>query len=140
MAVEQQSNEFVGRTENGITVYRNNTSAVLGGATNSLRSSTIKTDYNGKSLRIAVDILVAFSVVSNTPVTLDASMDNTNWITVETLSSDVTPSTIGTRFYTVDLTNAKSWPYLSIHFNGSSVISSKSVGTSGKVMFSHYTI
>ena len=140
MAVEQQPNQFIERSQGSQTsVKTTNSSQVLSGATNSLRSNTIKDNLNGTTLHLCVDITTAFSSAASTPVTLEGSLDDTNWSSLSGLSASITPNTTGPRFFTVDLTKLNGVPYFSIHFNGGAGISSKSVGTSGKVSFSYYT-
>ena len=135
MAVEQQANEFISRSQGAQTsVNSSNTSLALGSANNSLRSSTIKVDVNGKKVHVCVDVVVAFSSAADTPVYLEGSIDGSSWATIATLSTDFVPSTTGPRFFTADLTDVSSVPYLAIHFNASA----KGVGTSGTCTFHHY--
>jgi len=139
MAVEQQANAFVTRTENIYTVNRTNISESLLSSGNSLRSATIKDNLNGGKVYVSIDVTTAFSSVASTQVTIEASIDGSNWVVVDTLSADIGPGSTGPRFYTSDFTDSSSWPYFSIHFNGGAGVASKSVGTSGKLTFAYYT-
>ena len=135
MAVEQQANAFVTRSQGAQTsVNSSNASLSLASATNSLRSATITDDVNGKKLHICVDVVSVFSSAADTPVYLEASIDGTSWATIATLSTDFVPSTAGPRFFTADLTDVSSVPYFAIHFNASA----KGIGTSGTCTFHHY--
>lgn len=67
MAVEQQANAFIPRSQGAqTTVNSTNASLTLASATNSLRSPTITDNVNGKKLHICVDVVVAFSSAADT--------------------------------------------------------------------------
>ena len=136
MAVEQQANAFIPRSQGAqTTVNSTNASLTLASATNSLRSPTITDNVIGKKLHICVDVVVAFSSAADTRIYLEGSIDGTSWATIETLATDFTPSTTGPRFFTADLTDVNSFPYFAIHFNPTT----KGIGTSGTCTFHHYT-
>ena len=135
MAGEQQANAFVTRSQGAQTsVNSSNASLSLASATNSLRSATITDNINTKKLHVCIDVVTAFSSAADTPVYLEGSIDGSSWVTVATLSTDFVPSTLGPRFFTVDLTDVSSIPYFAIHFNATG----KGIGTSGACTFHHY--
>ena len=135
MSAEQQPNAFVKRSQGAVAaVASSNASLSLASATNSLRSATITDNINGKKLHVCIDVVTAFSTAADTPVYLEGSIDGSSWAVVGTLSTDFVPSTVGPRFFTIDLTDVSSIPYFVIHFNSSG----KGIGTSGSCTFHHY--
>ena len=126
------SPSFVVTSVNGHSVNITTASSTLSGANDTLITPSIAVNTStieNKKVIMGMSVEVAFADVPAT-LTLEASHDNTNWVTVSTLSGDTTPNVTGVKTQLADLTNVYA-PYFRLHFNPQA----RAVGTGGTAKF-----
>lgn len=98
--------------------------------TTPVASETIEEHIGGNGYAlIGVNKTIAGNAVT-VPLHLQASIDNSNWITVLQVSANITPNSTGLVIYSIDLT-AYSYPYYRLYLNGTAA----AVGTTGRFYF-----
>lgn len=92
-------------------------------------ASNVRNSFMGKKVLLGINITPAFADVNATLV-VSVSGDNTNWVTLATLSADTTPDVTGTTWYLADFTSTYA-PFVRFKFNGGGL----TIGTSGYISF-----
>ena len=138
MAIEQQARDWKSLTINSIVARKIDRSYALASGSNSIATNKITEDINGKKLIVAVSVEVAFADVAMV-ATIEGSLDGTNWMVVNKITSDLKPNILGVSFYTTDLTDHTSIPYYRVHINGGVAETPVAGGTSGLLSISYVT-
>ena len=123
---------FTKVTTNGKVVGTSPVSAVNAATGDSVASANINDNLSGSKVQVQLNVDTAYADVAAT-LTVEASLDGTNWVSVATADADTDPNLTGYQVYNVDLT-AVIAPYYRIHFNRLTAVN---VGTSGKCQFAY---
>jgi len=121
-------------TPNGYTVKTSAETDALVGTTDTVVSESIddsSTTWSGKKLVMGIDITVAYADVKASLV-VQASHNGTDWVTIETLTTDTKPNVTGVTALLFDGSSYEA-PYYRLHFNPTGLV----VGTSGKLKMFH---
>lgn len=92
-------------------------------------SAGTRNNFMGTKFICGIQVTVAFADVAATLI-LQTSLDGTNWVDSDTLSTDTTPNVTGTYVYLADLTSVYS-PYARLIFNKGGL----TINTTGKLKF-----